>query len=98
MARVEFDNALGIQSVSGAISRHRCSDGTVRVTFCTKKGRIYMRDYKRSTPLSENEKVSRAKFARIASEVARRIRNGDHRLKSIIWKEVKAELEDEKKA
>ena len=90
MAKIELDQSLGITSLSGAISRHRRPDGTVLVTFCTKKGRMYMRVYKRTTPLSDREIESRCRFSLMSREVTQRINNGDHRPKSEIWKEVKA--------
>lgn len=45
MAKVEFDKALQIVSISGAISRRRNADGSVTVTYFTKKGRMYIRTY-----------------------------------------------------
>ena len=45
MAKVIFDKSLMIQSISGAISRKRNADGSVTVTYFTKKGRMYVRTY-----------------------------------------------------
>jgi hypothetical protein len=90
MAKIELDHSLGITSLSGAISRHRRPDGTVLVTFCTKKGRMYTRVYERTTPVSDCEKEARKRFSQMSREVALRINNGDHRPKADIWKEVKA--------
>jgi len=92
MAKVEFDKTFGIKSISGAISRQRMPDGTVLVTFCTKKGRIYTRVYNRKTPLSDRERKIRSDFSTIASEVAARRLNGDTRPKIVIWNEVKKQL------
>ncbi len=93
MAKMELDKDLGIKSISGAISRQRRPDGTVLVTFCTKKGRIYTRVYKRTTPVSDKERNIRAAFSIVASEVARRKHKGDTRPRAVIWNEVKKEME-----
>ena len=93
MAKVEFDKAFGIQSISGAISRKRLPDGSILVTFCTKKGRLYTRVYKRKTPLSDRERQIRTGFRIISREVIRRQQEGDTRPKAVIWNEVKNGLE-----
>ena len=94
MARVEFDEFLGIKSMSGAFSRKRLNDGSVVVTFFTKKGRMYTRTYSRTNPPTKNEQAARSRFSVMASEVARRINSGDKRPKSVIWAEVKREMQD----
>lgn len=92
MAKVEFDESFGIRSMSGAFSRKRLQDGSVVVTFFTKKGRMYTRTYKRTAPPSENEQATRSLFSLMSREVARRINGGDKRPKSDIWAEVKREM------
>ena len=62
MAIYKLDPATGIETVSGAISRHRLPDGSVEAWIMTKKGRMYHRVYRRTKPLSENEAIHRALF------------------------------------
>ncbi len=64
MAIYKLDPATGIETVSGAISRHRLPDGSVEAWIMTKKGRMYHRVYRRTKPLSENEAIHRALFQR----------------------------------
>ena len=92
MAKVEFDESFGIKSMSGAFSRKRLLDGSVVVTFFTKKGRMYTRTYKRTAPPSANEQAARSLFSLMSREVTRRINGGDKRLRSEIWAEVKREM------
>ncbi len=63
MAIYKLDPATGIETVSGAISRHRLPDGSVEAWIMTKKGRMYHRVYRRTKPLSENEAIHRALFS-----------------------------------
>ena len=51
MAIYKLDPATGIETVSGAISRHRLPDGSVEAWIMTKKGRMYHRVYRRTKPL-----------------------------------------------
>ena len=87
----------GIASMSGTISRYR--DGRVLVARTYKrtgKTCFYVVDpRRRRTKPTESEIKARSSFGAIASEVARRLREGDTRPRSIIWKEVAKELRDE---
>ena len=92
----------GIANVSGILSKTTIitSKGVItkRVIACVRNGKqkIYIREDKprRSKPTSLELKA-RSSFGAIASEVARRLREGDTRPRSIIWKEVAKELRDE---
>lgn len=94
MARVEFNEVLGIKCMSGAFSRKRLNDGSVVVTFFTKKGRMYTRTYHRTSPPTKNELAARSNFSVIAHEVAQRVSNGDKRPRSVIWTEIKREMQE----
>ena len=95
MANCDF---LGVAQVSGTLSKTtiRTKDGTItrRVVACVRNGkqRIYWREDKpRYSKITENEIQARSSFASMASEVAKRIANGDKRPRKLIWAEVKAE-------
>ena len=80
----------GIASMSGTVSR--CRDGRVLVARTYKrtgKTCFYVVDprRRRSKP-TKSEIKARSSFGAIASEVARRLREGDTRPRSVIWKEV----------
>lgn len=97
MANLEF--CAGIGKVSGTLSKTtiRTSKGTVtrRVLACVRNGKqkLYIReDNPRRTKPSAKETTQRQTFALMASEVSRRMANGDKRPRKIIWAEVKAEL------
>ena len=80
----------GIASMSGTVSRYR--DGRVLVARTYKrtgKTCFYVVDprRRRSKP-TKSEIKARSSFGAIASEVARRLREGDTRPRSVIWKEV----------
>lgn len=92
MAKYQLDPANGIETISGAISRRRRSDGTIEAWIMTKKGRLYHRIYKRTTPLSKNEALNRCLFKEAAEEAKRRRADGDHRRYQAIFKEVYAQL------
>ena len=58
----------------------------------TKDGRTFVNSanrQKRSTQPKPAEIAQRQRFTLMAQEVARRIANGDHRQRAIIWREVK---------
>ena len=95
MANCDF---LGVAQVSGTLSKRtiRTKDGIItrRVVACIRNGkqRVYWReDTPRRTPVTDNEIHARLSFASMASEVARRLANGDKRSRKEIWAEVKAE-------
>jgi len=95
MANCDF---LGVAQVSGTLSKRtiRTKDGIItrRVVACVRNGkqRIYWREDKpRCTKISDNEIRARSSFAAMASEVARRLANGDKRSRKEIWAELKAE-------
>ncbi|MDY6406703.1 MAG: hypothetical protein SPK97_06200 [Bacteroidales bacterium] len=92
MAKYQLDPANGIETISGAISRRRRSDGTIEAWIMTKKGRLYHRIYKRTTPLSKNEALNRCLFKEAAEEAKRRRADGDRRRYQAIFKEVYAQL------
>jgi len=92
MAIYKLDPATGIETVSGAISRHRLPDGSVEAWIMTKKGRIYHRVYRRTKPLSENEAIHRALFKEASVQTRQRIEAGDKRRYRDIFKEVYAQL------
>ena len=80
----------GIASMSGTVSRYR--DGRVLVARTYKrtgKTCFYVVDpRRRRAKPTKSEIKARSSFGAIASEVARRLREGDTRPRSIIWKEV----------
>ena len=80
----------GIASMSGTVSRYR--DGRVLVARTYKrtgKTCFYVVDpRRRRTKPTKSEIKARSNFGAIASEVARRLREGDTRPRSVIWKEV----------
>ena len=80
----------GIASMSGTVSRYR--DGRVLVARTYKrtgKTCFYVVDpRRRRTKPTKSEIKARSSFGAIASEVARRLREGDTRPRSVIWKEV----------
>ena len=80
----------GIASMSGTVSRYR--DGRVLVARTYKrtgKTCFYVVDPRhRRTKPTKSEIKARSNFGAIASEVARRLREGDTRPRSVIWKEV----------
>lgn len=84
----------GIASMSGTVSRYR--DGRLLVARTYKrtgKTCFYVIDprRRRSKPTSSELKV-RSVFGLVAPEVARRIKDGDTRPRSVIWKEVASTL------
>ena len=96
MAYVQFDKALNIQEIHGTLRRNRDGSRLIARTS-SRTGRIsmhLMKPQQRATPLTDAEIASRQRFALICREVTRRIKAGDHRLKSVIWAEVKAALSD----
>ena len=79
----------GIASVSGTVSRFRDGRKLVARTYKrTGKTCFYVVDPRRRTKPTKSELKARSSFGAIASEVARRLREGDTRPRSIIWKEV----------
>ena len=92
MAKYQLDPSTGVETISGAISRHRLPDGSVQACVFTKKGGMFFRTYKRSTPLSAKEIASRHLFAIAATVTKRRIEAGDTRRRQLIFKEVYASL------
>jgi hypothetical protein len=88
MAKYQLDRTTGIETISGAISRRRRSDGSVEAWIMTKKGRMYHRIYKRTTPLSVNEISARSLFSKVAAEVKHRKVAGDPRPGPAIFKEI----------
>ena len=79
----------GIASLSGTVSRYR--DGRVLVARTYKRTGntcFYVVDPRRRTKPTKSEIKARSNFGAIASEVARRFREGDTRPRSSIWKEV----------
>ena len=96
MAIYKLDPATGIETVSGAISRHRLPDGSVdgsvEAWIMTKKGRIYHRVYRRTKPLSENEAIHRALFKESSVQTRQRMEAGDKRRYRDIFKEVYSQL------
>ena len=85
----------GIASISGTIGRsgdRKLIAKTFHKPDGTTETRMYlMPQQNRSKPLSEREIQARMRFKRIAQEVAKRMQNGDRRLKKDIWAEVKAQ-------
>ena len=92
MAIYKLDPAMGIETISGAISRHRLPDGSVEAWIMTKKGRMYHRVYRRTKPLSENEAIQRALFKEASVQTRQRMEAGDKRRYRDIFKEVYAQL------
>ena len=85
----------GIASISGTVSRYRDGRKLVARTYKrTGKTCFYVVDPRRSKP-TNSELRARATFGAVASEVSRRMKNGDTRPRSEIWKEVAKELRDE---
>ena len=89
----------GIANVSGTLSKTTIitSKGVItkRVVACVRNGKqkLYIREDKpRRTKPTSLELKARSSFGAIASEVARRLREGDKRPRKLIWAEVKAEL------
>ena len=80
----------GIASISGTVGRYRDGRKLVARTYKrTGKTCFYVVDpRRRSTKPTKSEIKARSNFGAIASEVARRLREGDTRPRSIIWKEV----------
>ena len=80
----------GIASVSGTVSRYRNGRVLVARTYKrTGKTCFYVVDPRRSrSKPTKSEIKARSSFGAIASEVARRLREGDTRPRSVIWKEV----------
>ena len=87
----------GIASLSGTVSRYR--DGRVLVARTYKrtgKTCFYVVDpRRRRTKPTSSELKARSTFGAVASEVARRMKNGDTRPRAEVWKEVAKELRDE---
>ena len=92
MAKYQLDPVTGIETISGAISRRRLADGSVQACVFTKKGGMYFRTYKRSTPVSEKEIASRHLFSIASTVTKHRIEAGDKRRRPEIFKEVYAAL------
>jgi len=92
MAKYQLDPTTGVEAISGAMSRHRLPDGSVQACVFTKKGGMYFRTYKRSTPLSAKEVATRHLFAIASTVTKRRIEAGDRRRRTVIFKEVYASL------
>lgn len=96
MASVIFDKSFSIQAMHGTLQRNR--DGSrVVVRTNSRTGRMTMmllKPYRRTTPVSDAEIAGRNRFSQISREVAKRVKAGDRRLKSLIWAEVKAQLSD----
>ena len=85
----------GIANVSGTLSKTTIvtSKGVItkRVVAQVRNGKqkIYIREDKpRRTKPTKSELRARATFGAVASEVSRRMKNGDTRPRSVIWKEV----------
>ena len=79
-----------IASMSGTVERFRDGRKLVARTYKrTGKTCFYVVDprCRRSKP-TKSEIKARSSFGAIASEVARRLREGDTRPRSVIWKEV----------
>ena len=94
MAMYQMNPETGIETISGAISRRRLPDGTVQACVFTKKGNMYFRNYKRTTPLSQKEVAARHLFSIAATVTKMRIEAGDTRRRSQIFKEVYASLKN----
>ena len=58
----------------------------------TTETRVYQHPGRRSTPVTDEERKSRALFGQIARIVRLRQQDGDTRPRKVIWAEVKAEL------
>ena len=86
MARIELNTSLGITSLSGKLG------GMIYRTLKSGKIVACLPPKHRANAPSAAELAARKTFSHIASEVARRRQAGDKRPKSIIWQEVKLEL------
>ena len=86
-----------IASMSGTVERFRNGRKLVARTYKrTGKTCFYVVDPRhRRTKPTKSELRARATFGAVASEVARRIKNGDTRPRSEIWKEVESTLSAE---
>ena len=86
----------GIASISGTVGRsgnNKIIAKTYHKANGTTETRMYlMPPQQRSTPVSTQELQARLRFKQMAQEVARRIQNGDKRLRKDIWAEVKAQF------
>jgi len=83
----------GIASVSGTVSRFRDGRKLVARTYKrTGKTCFYVVDPRRRTKPTKSELKARSSFGAIASEVARRMKNGDTRPRAEVWKEVASTL------
>jgi hypothetical protein len=94
-----LDVLAGFGKIHGTLSKTtiHTSKGTFtrRVVACVRNGKqkLYLRDDKpRRTKPTKGEIAARSSFGLMASEVARRMANGDTRDRKVIWAEVKAEL------
>ena len=95
MANCDF---LGVAQVSGTLSKTTIitTKGVItkRVVAQVRNGKqkIYIREDKpRRTKPTKGEVAARSSFALMASEVAKRMANGDKRSRKEIWAELKAE-------
>ena len=96
---MKVELAAGIESVSG-----KCGNmifKTFKRPDGKKETRAYFNPYRRTrlgkvsarkSKPTKSEIKARSSFGAIASEVARRLREGDTRPRSIIWKEVASTL------
>ena len=88
--KVEFIKSIA--SMSGTVERLR--DGrkiVARTSKRTGKTIFYVLDpSRRSKKVAPSVQAHRSNFGAIASEVANRLRNGDTRPRTVIWKEVAA--------
>ena len=89
----------GIANVTGTLTKTSIVTPkgviTKRVVAQVRNGKqkIYIREDKpRRTKPTNKELAARSSFALMASEVSRRMANGDKRPRKLIWAEVKAEL------
>ena len=94
-----LDLLAGFGKIHGTLSKTtiRTSKGIItrRVVAQVRNGKqkIYIReDQSRRTKISKEEAAARSSFGLMASEVARRMANGDKRSRKLIWAEVKAEF------
>lgn len=88
MAKVTLVNGT-VKSISGRLGNMLYKTYRNGIT----KAYLYHKA-ERSTPLSDAEQTTRTNFALIASEVAKRMRAGDKRSKSTIWREVSLEIKN----
>ena len=87
----------GIAAISGKMGETKDGHRLEFRTFKKADGRTEVRLYSipkqpRTKPLSEAEKQARSRFAKVNAEVSKRIKNGDTRIRQLIFKEVYAEL------